>query len=233
MNVVVAQPRWYGLTVLKANKPIFLIIHGTYRNELKFSNYKPIKLLEKLRYIYGIKLSHKNEMNVIRTLYHSRGGHANIIAVSAKAAEEVSTETGARNIASILNGVDKDLFRPIDKGRAGSHLERKRGVRFRGYVMAHVGLGPRKGTRMLVKALALKKMRLEFTVLFVGKLGPASYRRHVWELNRRFDLNVKFLGWIPDEDLPYVYSASDLTATSSYSEGAPLMIPESLAYGTP
>jgi len=47
----------------------------------------------------------------------------------------------------------------MSKEAARSYLEQKYGVKFRGYVVAHVGLGPRKGTQTLVKALAvLKKM---------------------------------------------------------------------------
>jgi len=42
---------------------------------------------------------------------------------------------------------------------------------------------------------------------------------------RRFDLNVKPLGWVPYEDLPYVYNAADVTVVPSYSEGGSLTTP--------
>ncbi|NET70091.1 MAG: glycosyltransferase [Sphaerospermopsis sp. SIO1G2] len=46
--------------------------------------------------------------------------------------------------------------------------------------------------------------------------------------------NVKFLGFLPDEDLPIAYQAADLTIMPSQSfEGFGLAIVESLACGTP
>jgi len=72
----------------------------------------------------------------------------------------------------------------------------------------------------------------EFTALFVGSMGPPSYRKYVEDMVQRFDLNVKLLGWVPYEELPYIYNAADVTAVPSYSEGSPLVIPESLACRT-
>ncbi len=46
--------------------------------------------------------------------------------------------------------------------------------------------------------------------------------------------NVKFLGFLPDEELPVAYQAADLTVMPSQSfEGFGLAILESLACGTP
>jgi len=84
-----------------------------------------------------------------------------------------------------------------------------------------------------IQLTMLKKMGVEFTALFVGRMGPPSYRRYVEDMTGRLDLNVKFLGWIPYEELPYIYDAADVTVVPSYSEGDPLTIPESLACGTP
>jgi len=41
------------------------------------------------------------------------------------------------------------------------------------------------------------------------------------------------LGYVKDELLPLLYNATDATIVPSYSERAPLVIPESLACGTP
>jgi len=47
------------------------------------------------------------------------------------------------------------------------------------------------------------------------------YRRYVEDMIRGFGLNVKLLGWVPYEDLPYVYNVADVTVVPSYSEGSP------------
>jgi hypothetical protein len=49
----------------------------------------------------------------------------------------------------------------------------------------------------------------------------------------RLEENVKMLGYVKNELLPLLYNAADITIVPSYSEGAPLVIPESLACGTP
>ncbi|MEM1646441.1 MAG: glycosyltransferase, partial [Ignisphaera sp.] len=45
--------------------------------------------------------------------------------------------------------------------------------------------------------------------------------------------NIKMLGFIDSWDLLHVYNAADVTVVPSYSEGGPLITPESLACGTP
>jgi len=230
VDIVLVQPGWYGMLALRINKPLFVVVHGTYRNELRFAKYHPIEPREKLRYLYGIYLSHRNEMTILKTLSNLREDF-HVIAVSRRTAEEIEVETGIRNVVFILNGVDKELFKPMSKEAARFHLEQKYGVKFRGHVIAHVGPGPRKGTHTLVKALVmLKKVGLEFTALFAGRMGPPSYRRYVEDMIRRFNLNVKLLRWVPYEELPYIYNAADVTVVPSYS--GENRLPESLACRT-
>ena len=44
---------------------------------------------------------------------------------------------------------------------------------------------------------------------------------------------IKMLGFVSSTDLLHVYNTADVTVVPSYSEGSPLVIPESLACGTP
>ena len=52
-------------------------------------------------------------------------------------------------------------------------------------------------------------------------------------LRLKLEDNVRLLGYVEDEKLPVLYNAADLTIVPSYSEGGPLITPESLACGTP
>jgi len=217
---------------LELDAPCFSVVHGTYRNEIKWMRFHPIAFTEKLRYVASIWSTYFHDTNLYRVV--TRRG-AVLIAVSRNTKKELEL-AGAdpSRVFPVLNGVDKELFKPMSKEVARSYLEQKYGVKFRGYVIAHVGLGPIKGTHTLVEALVmLKKMGVEFTALFVGRMGPPSYRRYVEDMIERFDLNVKLLGWVPYEELPYIYNAADVTVVPSYSEGSPLVIPESLACGIP
>jgi glycosyltransferase involved in cell wall biosynthesis len=74
-----------------------------------------------------------------------------------------------------------------------------------------------------------------FTLLITGRLGPKTYREYVESMVRGLKLeeNVKMLGYVKNKLLPLLYNAADITIAPSYSEGAPLVIPESLACGTP
>ncbi|MEM1661122.1 MAG: glycosyltransferase family 4 protein, partial [Candidatus Bathyarchaeia archaeon] len=207
-----------------------------YSNELRFMKYHPITGYDRVKYMMGIVLSHKNEMKILKDT-SSLSDEITIVAVSRRTREElVSNGVRASSVHAILNGVDKGLFKPIDRTEAEEVLERRYGVKVKGFTIAHIGLGARKGTHILVKALAmLKKRGVNFTALLAGKVGPPSYEQYLNELIRRSGLleNVKLLGWIREEDVPYLYNAADVTVVPSYSEGSPLVIPESLACGTP
>jgi len=74
-----------------------------------------------------------------------------------------------------------------------------------------------------------------FTLLIAGTLRPKTYREYVENMVRGLKLegNVKVLGYVEQRLLPLLYNAADITIVPSYSEGAPLVIPESLACGTP
>jgi glycosyltransferase involved in cell wall biosynthesis len=102
--------------------------------------------------------------------------------------------------------------------------------------MLHVNPGPRKGTHILIKAATmLRKIYGDsFTLLIAGRLGPKTYREYVENMIRGLKLeeNIKILGYVEHELLPLLYNVADITIVPSYSEGSPLIIPESLACGT-
>ncbi|MEM1646289.1 MAG: glycosyltransferase family 4 protein [Ignisphaera sp.] len=212
----------------------YSIVHGTRANEVKWMRFHPISGLEKLGYMLRVGLSHYHDMKLYSLL--SRRG-ARFIAVSSKTKEElVNAGVSRDSIYSILNGVDKHFFRPLSRNEAKSYIEEKFNIKTDGFMIAHIGLSPRKGTHVLVKALALlKKKGVKFTALLIGKAGPRTYRQYLERMIETLNLKdyIKMLGFVSSTDLLHVYNAADLTVVPSYSEGSPLVIPESLACGTP
>ncbi|MEM0241068.1 MAG: glycosyltransferase [Candidatus Nezhaarchaeales archaeon] len=196
--------------------------------------FHPISGLEKLSYMLGVGLSHYHDMKLYSLL--SRRG-VRFIAVSSKTKEElVNTGVSRDSVYTILNGVDKHFFRPLSRDEAKSYIEEKFNVKTCGFMIAHVGLSPLKGTHVLVKALALlKKKGVKLTALLIGEAGPKTYRQYLKRMIETLNLKdyIKMLGFISSTDLLYVYNAADVTVVPSYSEGSPLVIPESLACGTP
>ena len=140
-------------------------------------------------------------------------------------------------VFSILNGVDKEVFKPMNKDYAKTLMEEMFDVKLKNKVLLHVNPGPRKGTHILIKAVAMlrKIYGNDFTLLIVGRLGPKTYREYVENMIRGLKLedSVKLLEYIENKKLPILYNAADITIVPSYSEGSPLVIPESLACGTP
>ena len=72
-------------------------------------------------------------------------------------------------------------------------------------------------------------------MLIAGRLGSKTYREYVENMVRGLKLeeNIKMLGYVEHKLLPLLYNAADITIVPSYSEGGPLITPESLACGTP
>ena len=92
----------------------------------------------------------------------------------------------------------------------------------------------RMGLSQLLNAIALIKPKIPEVWLAIA--GKGSLRDRLEKQVQELDLNhqVKFLGYLPDEQLPIAYQAADLTVVPSQSlEGFGLIVLESLACGTP
>lgn len=92
----------------------------------------------------------------------------------------------------------------------------------------------RMGLDKLITALVEVKKQVPEVWLAIAGKGPLreTLEQRVRDLN--LEENVKFLGFLPDEDLPVAYQAADLTVMPSQSlEGFGLVLLESLACGTP
>ncbi|WP_017656213.1 glycosyltransferase family 4 protein [Fortiea contorta] len=92
----------------------------------------------------------------------------------------------------------------------------------------------RVGLDKLLQAIAIIKLRIPDVWLAIAGRGhiQSILQQQVIELG--LENNVKFLGFLPDEDLPIAYQAANLTIMPSQSfEGFGLAIVESLACGTP
>jgi glycosyltransferase involved in cell wall biosynthesis len=92
----------------------------------------------------------------------------------------------------------------------------------------------RMGIDRLLEALAQIKSR--FPQVWLAVAGKGSLRDALERQARELGLeeSVKFLGYLPEEQLPIAYQAADLTVVPSQAlEGFGLILLESLACGTP
>jgi glycosyltransferase involved in cell wall biosynthesis len=237
-DAIIIQPGWLSLVsrLIPDDIPILIVVHGTYLNEIKYMWLHPIKGIERTRYITGILASQAIELLQLKLALTRR--KLLVVTVSKNTRKElIGMGIQQNKVVSILNGVDKDVFKPMNKDYAKARVEEIFKVRLRDKVLLHVNPGPGKGTHILIKAVAMLRRIYgdNFTLLIAGKVGPKTYGEYVESMVRGLKLeeNIKMLGYVEHELLPLLYNTADVTIVPSYSEGGPLITPESLACGTP
>jgi glycosyltransferase involved in cell wall biosynthesis len=126
-------------------------------------------------------------------------------------------------------------FEAQDSRAATEHIENKYGVA-KDYVLTVATAGPHKNLITLVEAMKVLRERgaLSFQLLVAGAHGRKN--SPVLEALRSSGLDdhgVRFLGYVPDEDLPMLYSGSNLFVFPSLYEGFGLPLVEAMACGVP
>lgn len=135
-------------------------------------------------------------------------------------------------VEELSNGVDTDLFAPVDKAQARAALGLQTDAPIALFVGALDQAHRFKNLHGLLEAFAnvpLQNARLH--VVGEGNLRP-SLEAHAHELG--LASRVRFFGACPPEALPVHYSAADVTVLpSTHVESFGLVILESLACATP
>jgi glycosyltransferase involved in cell wall biosynthesis len=163
----------------------------------------------------------------------ARGGR--IIAVSPSLrGDAAALGIPAERVRVIENGIDGELFRPLDRAAARSEL----GLAAGGPVLVSVGtLSPRKGFHLVIAALPALAGRFPgIRLLLVGGAGAeGAMERDLRALAARLGVagRVVFAGPRRRDELAAWYSAADLSVLASAHEGCPNVVLESLACGTP
>jgi D-inositol-3-phosphate glycosyltransferase len=156
-----------------------------------------------------------------------------IIAATTEERAQIIRHCGATSsqVQVIPCGVDLQLFTPRDRKKAREQL----GWKQDSPVLLFAGrLDPFKGPDLLLRAAALMKEKAQ--VVIVG--GNMTEDQEVQQLrqlaaNLRIAKRVHFLGARPQQELPTLYSAADVTVIPSCHESFGLAAVESLACGTP
>jgi len=132
-------------------------------------------------------------------------------------------------IQVIANGVDTARFHPLETKSARKQL----GLPEEGPVAVSVGsLIESKGHHLLIAAVA--KLAARFPKLRLYVIGEGVYRAKLEELVREKQLqeSVFLAGNRPNEELPFWFSAADVSCLMSSREGWPNVVSEALACGT-
>ena len=167
------------------------------------------------------------EKEIVKDCHH-------IIASTEQGKEELFSyyDAAPGTISVIPCGVNLDLFRPIEREIARSHLcfNSESIILFVGRIV------PLKGIENLLKAMTyLDKMgKIKLVVIGGDEDGQAEIQR-LKSLSRSLMIHesVIFLGLVKQGMLPFFYNAADLCVVPSYYESFGLVVLESLACGTP
>ncbi len=153
-----------------------------------------------------------------------------IISVSHAAKKDISHyhEINEEKIRVIHNGVDTNFFKPVSSDLRQDLAD--------GYdnVMLFLGrLIKQKGVEYLIQAMPKILEENPSTVLLITGKGKSKPGLMKLVKKKRLKNNVKFTGFIPEEQLPALYSASDVYVLPSLWEVLPISLLEALACGVP
>jgi glycosyltransferase involved in cell wall biosynthesis len=161
-----------------------------------------------------------------------------IIAVSNSAAGELKTVFGvtADRVRTIYDGVDHDRFRRLDGAQCRQDVRRRYDLPEAFYLYVS-GPGARKNFRFIVETYAHAPLASQVRLPVVATMSrpPGEASQTLAELIQdggQQDL-FRFIGYVADDELPFLYAASRALLYPSLHEGFGLPPLEAMACGTP
>jgi len=138
----------------------------------------------------------------------------------------------SRRVVKIPAGVDLERFRPPRDRMA---LRRELGLPAGGPLLFTLrNLEPRMGLDNLIRAMDTLRRRVPDVLLLIGGAGSQRSELEAQAASLRLQEHVRFLGFVPDVDLPRYYGAADAFVLPTRAlEGFGLVTVEALACGTP
>lgn len=138
----------------------------------------------------------------------------------------------ATRIVKIPGGVDTARFHPaVDRDGIRARLGLPAG---RPLLLTVRNLEARMGLDALLRAMAIVRLRVPEALLLVGGEGSRGGELRALSAGLGLERHVRFLGWVPDGELPAYYQAADCFVLPTRElEGFGLVTVEALACGTP
>lgn len=128
----------------------------------------------------------------------------------------------------------ESIYKPLSKSQCKIILSKKYDIHNK-FILYVGGFSPRKNILGLIEAFSLltKEDRSDVKLIIVGNKGPSfsKYEQRVSELH--LTDSVIFTGFIPLDDMPIFYNATEVLVYPSFYEGFGLPPLEAMACGTP
>ena len=151
------------------------------------------------------------------------------IAVSA-AIQKMWREVYNSDSVLIPNGVDNSRF---NSSVDGAPIRKRLGIENKFVILSLGRLSSQKGVQYLIQAVPyLKKVIPNPVLLICGRGEEEDYLKKMVK-NLRLKETIKFLGYVPPEELPRYYAACDVFVLPSIFETFALTLLEALSVGKP
>lgn len=103
----------------------------------------------------------------------------------------------------------------------------------RGYVLYVGGFDRRKNVASLIDAYGASRAAKDADLVLVGEMTPEAAELMERARGRGVESRTRFLGYVPDEDLPALYNGAAVFVYPSLYEGFGLQLAEAMACGVP
>jgi alpha-1,3-rhamnosyl/mannosyltransferase len=195
-----------------------------------------ISTLHDLSFVHYPETQPKERLKHLdRYLPHTLARAAYIITDSEEVRREAIGHFGldATRVTAIHLGVDP-IFAPREEAACRAVLA-SRGLRYGGYVLSVGTLEPRKNLVAAIRAFEAlpERIRGGTSLVIAGQRGWLS--GDIERLIRSGEVAgwLRFLGFVPQEELPVIYAGARLFVYPSRYEGFGLPVVEALASGVP
>ena len=160
-----------------------------------------------------------------------------VVAVSESTAADLRScwNVPAAKISVIYNGYDHDRFRPAAAADENSPTTLPADLPAHYLLCVSRIEHPGKNHLNLLKAYELlpEELRREYVLVLAGRKGSGAATVSDYAENSPARESIRFIGYIPDEQLPELYRRASLYIFPSLFEGFGLSLPEAMASGIP
>jgi len=197
-----------------------------------FAGYLKLHFLLKRRQIKSLSTDYI-DWSTESALLHSK----KIITVSEQTKKEIiaTYKTDPAKIEVVHNGYNDVLYKKVSDSAAMSKVLEKYGLTS-GFMLYVGRLEKKKNIAAMIEAFALlreKHPEIKIKLVLVGMAGygydEIKYTVEEYNLNSE----ISALGWVPEDDMPYIYNAARVFVFPSHHEGFGIPVIQALACGVP
>lgn len=157
--------------------------------------------------------------------------HLDLITIPTKTAAVLLKNLGLKNPLTIIScGIDLKKFNPKKNGNL---MKKRFGIAGSKPVVLFVGrLDKEKNIDTLIGAFAIVLSSIDAKLVIAGK-GKEKSNLVNLSKDLKISQNVNFVGFVPEEDLPFLYRIADVFAIASIAELQSIATMEAMASGLP